>query len=403
MASSKRILLGVCGSIAAYKSATLLRLLVKEGAEVQVIMTEDAATLITPLTLSTLSQKPVLKDFATPDGQWNNHVDLGQWADLFIIAPVSANTLAKMACGLCDNMITTTYLSAKCPVAVAPAMDLDMWQHPSTKRNLDQVEQDGVHILPVGRGELASGLHGEGRMAEPEEIVSMIREKFFNQDESSTELKGKTFLLTAGPTVEPIDPVRFISNHSSGKMGVALADTIAEKGGDVILIKGPTDVYPSHSAVNTIGINTAQELHDKSMQYFSQADVAIAAAAVSDYTPTQKVGHKIKKNEANLKLALQKTPDILNEWGKQKQDGQLLVGFALETEDAIAHARDKLAAKNLDMIVLNSLGDQGAGFGHDTNKITILDKYNNILSFELKPKKDVAKDIIAQITKLLAQ
>ncbi len=366
-------------------------------------MTEDATTLITPLTLSTLSKRPVLKDFAAPDGQWNNHVSLAQWADLFLIAPVSANTLAKMANGFCDNLLTTTYLSAKCPVAVAPAMDLDMWHHDATQRNIEQAKQDGVTVLPVGEGELASGLEGEGRMAEPEDIVSMVQQRFFSKEQSSssTELTDKTFLVTAGPTIEPIDPVRFISNHSSGKMGIALAETIAERGGRVILLKGQTEIEASHQNVETIAINTAEELYKTSLEYFSQVDVAIAAAAVSDYTPVHQEQQKIKKKDDNLTLELTKTKDVLGEWGKHKKNGQLLVGFALETDQEIEHARSKMKEKNLDMVVLNSLQDTGAGFGHDTNKITILDKYNNIIRFELKAKKAVAEDIIDQITSQL--
>lgn len=397
MLRGKRILLGVCGSIAAYKSATLIRLLVREGADVQVVMTEDASTLITPLTLSTLSKKPVLKDFAAPDGQWNNHVSLGEWADLFLVAPLSANTLAKMTNGCCDNLLTTTYLSAKSPVAVAPAMDLDMWQHNTTQRNIEQIEQDGVTVLPVGEGELASGLKGEGRMAEPQEILSMVKEQFFAQS-SSSELSGKTFLVTAGPTIEPIDPVRFISNHSSGKMGIALADTIAEKGGKVVLIKGATELEASHKNVETISIKTADELYETSLKYLAHADVAIAAAAVSDYTPSQQEQQKIKKKDENLTLELSKTKDILSEWGQRKKNDQVLVGFALETDHEVENARNKMRDKNLDMVVLNSLQDTGAGFGYNTNKITILDKYNNIISFELKAKKAVALDIIDQIT-----
>jgi len=403
MLSGKRILLGVCGSIAAYKSAILVRLLVKEGADVQVVMTEDATTLITPLTLSTLSKRPVLKDFATPDGQWNNHVSLAEWADLLLIAPVSANTLAKMANGFCDNLLTTTYLSAKCPVAVAPAMDIDMGHHHATQRNIEQAKQDGVTVLPVGEGELASGLKGEGRMAEPEEIVSMVQQRFFTKEQtsSSTQLAGNTFLVTAGPTVEPIDPVRFISNHSSGKMGMALAKTIAERGGRVILLKGQTAIEADHENIETIAINTAEELYEISLKYFPQVDVAIAAAAVSDYTPVQQEQQKIKKKDENLTLELTKTKDVLGEWGNRKKNGQLLIGFALETDQEIDHARSKMKDKDLDMVVLNSLQDAGAGFGHDTNKITILDKYNNIIRFELKAKKAVAEDIIDQMTSQL--
>lgn len=400
MLSGKRILLGVCGSIAAYKSAYLTRLLIQEGAEVQVVMTKDATSIITPLTLSTLSKKAVVSNFATEDDQWNNHITLGAWADLFLIAPASANTIAKMAHGLCDNLLTTVYLSARCPIAIAPAMDVDMWRHISTQRNLSQLQEDHVHIIPVAKGELASGLYGEGRMAEPEDIISTLQEHDF-QSASSGSLQGMTFLVTAGPTIEPIDPVRFISNYSSGKMGIALADEIAEQGGKVILLKGPTNVQPTHNNVQTISFQTAEELYQTSLEYLPQSDVAIAAAAVADYTPAHAAKEKIKKDNSDLTLDLQKTQDILQEWGKRKTDQQLLVGFALETSNELENARKKLTEKNLDMIVLNSLQDQGAGFNSDTNKITILDKHNNILTFELKPKKNVAKDIIAQICRHL--
>lgn len=400
----KKILLGICGSIAAYKAAILTRLLVKKGAAVQIIMTEAAATFISPLTLSTLSKKPVLIQFANSQEQlWNNHVELGLWADLMILAPASANTLAKMANGLCDNLLTATYLSARCPVMIAPAMDLDMWQHPATQRNIKQLQQANNILIPVGKGELASGLVGEGRLAEPEDIVSFIHDFFSTQQQAqqTPRLKGKKVLINAGPTYEPIDPVRFIGNRSTGKMGIALAETAHQEGANVTLVLGPTNLRPQTPNIEVITVQTAAEMFDATTQQFKNADIAILSAAVSDYTPINPSDQKIKKKSNSLTLELQKTKDILYHLGTVKKDYQFLVGFALETNNEVANARQKLQKKHLDFIVLNSLKDKGAGFKHNTNKITILDKHNKIQEFELKSKLEVAKDIIEKIVSML--
>jgi phosphopantothenoylcysteine decarboxylase/phosphopantothenate--cysteine ligase len=389
----KKIILGVCGSIAAYKIAVLTRLLVKSGAQVKVIMTASARDFITPLTLSTLSRNPVLTDFSEDrTGQWNNHVDMGLWADAFVIAPASANTLAKMANGLCDNLLLAVYLSARCPVFFAPAMDLDMLQHPSTKKNIEALLTFGNHLIQPAFGELASGLNGLGRMAEPEEIVACLNDFFFR----NLKLKGKKALVTAGPTHEAIDPVRFIGNHSSGKMGFALAEALAHLGAEVNLVSGPTQQHTEHPRISVKQVTTARQMLDACSTYFDSADITVLAAAVADYRPAEEAKQKIKKQADNLNLSLIRTDDIAAALGKRKHNGQIIVGFALETEEEEANAMKKLQAKNFDLIVLNSLNDEGAGFGHDTNKVTIMDGKKKA-SFELKSKKEVAADIVHAI------
>ena len=395
--SGKKILLGICGSIAAYKAASLTRLLIKAGAEVQVLMTTAATEFITPLTLSTLSKRPVHTSVSGEEG-WNNHVELGLWADAMIIAPLTATTLAKLANGLCDNMIVAAYLSARCPVFFAPAMDLDMWAHPATQRNVQALESYGNHLIPVGEGELASGLVGKGRMAEPEDIVAYLARHF----SISKDLEGKKVLLTAGPTYEPIDPVRFIGNRSSGKMGVALANVAAQRGAKVCLILGPTRLkWSLPEEVELIRVNTAEEMYAEAVKAYPGVDIGIMAAAVSDYKPAAIATEKIKKKTENLRLELVKNPDIAAALGASKQKEQLLIGFALETTNEESNAFDKLKRKNFDFVVLNSLKDEGAGFNHDTNKISILHKNNKIKKFELKSKEEVAKDIIEEIVQLM--
>jgi phosphopantothenoylcysteine decarboxylase/phosphopantothenate--cysteine ligase len=394
MLRGKKILLGITGSIAAYKSAILTRLLIKEGAEVKVIMSPSAKNFITPLTLSTLSKNPVHTEFyRTTDGSWNNHVELGLWADIMIIAPASANTIAKMANGLCDHLLLAAYLSARCPVYIAPAMDLDMLQHASTKNNLGKLKSFGNTIISPNTGELASGLYGEGRMAEPEEIVSFLSNTF----KKKAPLNGKTVLVTAGPTYEAIDPVRFISNHSSGKMGFAIAEELAEQGADVILISGPTKETTGYTSIKRIDVTSAKEMLAACLKYFPSSAITIMSAAVADYTTTETAKQKIKKKSDNLSINLKPTTDILAELGRRKKSKQILVGFALETNDGLKNAREKLKRKNLDLIVLNSLEDKGAGFRGDTNKITIIDKYNKTAKFELKSKREVARDIVEKI------
>lgn len=388
----RRIILGVSGSIAAYKSAFLTRLLVKKGAEVQVLMTGSAAAFITPLTLSTLSKRPVLSDVSSESG-WNNHVELGLWADALLIAPATANTLAKLANGLCDNILSAVYLSARCPVFVAPAMDVDMWHHPATRANIERLQSFGVQVIPVGHGELASGLVGDGRMAEPEDIVTWL-DAYFNKDRP---LAGKKALVTAGPTFEPLDPVRFIGNHSTGKMGIALAETLAEQGAEVTLVLGPTPVQPTRPDVRVIPVMSAQEMYEACAPLFPTMDITVLAAAVADYRPAVFSEVKIKKKEEDMRIELAKTVDIAAALGREKRPGQLLVGFALETNNEEDNALAKLEKKNLDFIVLNSLRDTGAGFGHDTNKITILRRDGSKTAFELKSKTAVARDIIAEI------
>lgn len=398
MLQGKKILLGVCGSIAAYKAAVLTRLLVKAGAEVQVIVTTSASSFITPLTLSTLSKNPVYSNFAKSEyGEWSNHVTLGLWADLMIVAPASANTLAKFANGICDNLLIATYLSAKCPVFIAPAMDLDMYKHPSTQKNLGQLTKYGNTIIDAVEGELASGLHGIGRMAEPEYIVEVI-ENFF-QTPGSSNLKGARVLITAGPTYESIDPVRFIGNHSSGKMGYALAEAASKAGAIVTLVSGPTSIATDDASITVEKVTSAHEMFEATEKHFPNHSIVIFAAAVADYTPELSRSNKIKSKEQSLTLELQKTKDIAATLGLQKRTNQFLVGFALETDNEISNAKEKLFRKNLDMIILNSLNDAGAGFAHETNKVTIFDKDNNQEVFELKNKKEVAVDIINAISR----
>jgi phosphopantothenoylcysteine decarboxylase / phosphopantothenate---cysteine ligase len=388
----KKIILGISGSIAAYKAAILARLLIKSGAEVQVLMTKNATEFIAPLTLSTLSKREVHSSVIAEHG-WNNHVELGLWADAMIVAPATATTLAKMANGICDNIITATYLSARCPVFVAPAMDLDMWKHPATLRNLQHLKQDGVQQFPVGYGELASGLVGEGRMAEPEDIVTYLNQ-FFSQ---SADFQGKKILITAGPTYEPIDPVRFVGNRSSGKMGVALAEALANRGADVHLVLGPSRLTPKNPNIKLQRVETALEMYDACLANFPMSDAAILSAAVADYRPATVADQKIKKKGDTLDIELVKNPDIAAALGQAKKANQILVGFALETNDELENAKGKLERKNLDFIVLNSLRDAGAGFSGDTNKVTIVHRNNKIENFELKSKDNVADDIIAAL------
>lgn len=396
MLSGKRIVLGVTGSIAAYKSAVLTRLLIKDGAEVKVIMTPSAHDFITPLTLSTLSRNPVLEQFVKGvHGEWNNHVELGLWGDAFVIAPASANTLSKMAHGQCDNLLLAVYLSARCPVFFAPAMDLDMLGHPSTQENISVLQQWGNHLLAPNHGELASGLIGIGRMAEPEEIIAALQNFFL----SNQKLSGKTALVTAGPTHEAIDPVRFIGNNSSGKMGYAIAETLAGEGARVTLVSGPTSLSVQHPNILVKQVTSANQMYDACSEVFPESDIAVLSAAVADFKPSTVASEKIKKKDSSLTIELEKTRDIAAELGKLKKKGQLIVGFALETENEQANAEQKLRQKNFDLIVLNSLKDEGAGFGHDTNKVSILDRKNGIQKFTLKSKKEVAKDIVNAIIK----
>ena len=393
--SGKKIVLGISGGIAAYKTATLVRLFIKAGAHVQVIMTPASKDFVTPLTLSTLSKNPVHSTFYNEEdenAQWNNHVELGLWADMMVIAPATANTLSKMANGNCDNLLIATYLSAKCKVYFAPAMDLDMYKHPSTVASFDNLKKFGNIIIPAETGELASGLSGEGRMAEPENIVAFIEKDL----ESKLPLRGKKILITAGPTYEAIDPVRFIGNHSSGKMGFDIAASAANLGAEVILISGPTHLSIQNSIVNLIRVTSAKEMYDACHQYFNSTDVAICAAAVADYKPKFVAEQKIKKADAELSIELEKTQDILASLGRIKQN-QFLIGFALETENEIENAKLKIQKKNLDLIVLNSLQDQGAGFGKPTNKITFIDKNFVVEPMDLKSKELVANDIMNKV------
>ncbi len=393
MLKEKKILLGVTGSIAAYKAAFLVRLLVKEGAEVKVVMTDAAKEFITPLTLSVLSKNPVLSEFSKQGtGEWNNHVELGLWADLMIIAPATADSIAKMANGICDNLLLATYLSARCPVLVAPAMDLDMLKHPSTQQNIQRLISFGNEIIEPTDGELASGLIGEGRMEEPEVIIERLSEKF----SGNLPLSKKKILVTAGPTYESIDPVRFVGNRSSGKMGFAIAEEFARNGAEVILVTGPSAEIIHNKTIHRIDVESSDEMYKAALNYFPGVDVAVMSAAVADYKPEQVADQKIKKTGAEMELKMVRTKDILAELGNQKKKNQFLVGFALETNNEIEHAKEKLRKKNLDMIVLNSLNDEGAGFQHDTNKITILDN-NRQTDFSLKTKKEVAKDLVSAI------
>lgn len=395
----KKIVLGITGGIAAYKTPMLVRLLIKEGANVQVIMTEAAKDFVTPLTLNTVSKNPVLSSFtseAEPDSlqnpSWNNHVDVAMDADLLLFAPATANTLSKMSQGICDSFLLAVYLSAACPVYYAPAMDLDMYRHPSVLESFEKLESFGNIQIPAGFGELASGLVGQGRMAEPEEIVEFLKKDL----SSKLPLRGKKVLITAGPTYEAIDPVRFIGNHSSGKMGYALAETAANLGAEVFLVSGPTHLKLEDSNIHIDRVTSAQEMYDAANNYFSEVDIAIASAAVADYRPAEVAQEKIKKNDDELTLYLTKTKDILASLGLIKKN-QFLVGFALETENEEANAKKKLEKKNLDLIVLNSLRDKGAGFQSDTNKVTLIAKDNKVTPFDVKPKEDVAKDIFQYI------
>lgn len=394
MLKGKHIILGVTGSIAAYKAATLTRLLVKEGASVKVVMTPLAKEFITPLTMATLSKSPIMVDFYNSEnGDWNSHVDLGLWADLYLIAPASANTIGKMAGGIADNLLLTTYLSAKCPVMVAPAMDLDMYKHPVTQRNLKVLQSFGNIIIEPESGELASGLIGKGRMEEPERIVAFIADYFARQE----DFKGKKVVVTAGPTYEKIDPVRFIGNYSSGKMGLAIAEEFAGRGAEVVLVCGPVNLKTSHPAIRRVDVESAAQMYEVTSKEFVNSDVAVLSAAVADFTPKEKADHKIKRGKDDLLLELLPTKDIAAELGRIKTASQLLVGFALETNDEEVNALSKMQRKNLDMIVLNSLNDKGAGFSVDTNKVTILDKAGDKTVYELKTKVEVAKDIVDQI------
>ncbi|GAB4479021.1 MAG: bifunctional phosphopantothenoylcysteine decarboxylase/phosphopantothenate--cysteine ligase CoaBC [Thermoflexibacter sp.] len=401
MIKNKKILIGVTGSIAAYKSAFLVRLLVKAGAEVKVVMSQSATDFIAPLTLSTLSKNPVLIDFQKDKtGEWNNHVELGLWADIMLIAPASANTIAKMANGLCDNLLLATYLSARCPVFLCPAMDLDMFAHPSTSHNLQKLQEFGNYIIEPKEGELASGLFGKGRMAEPEEII-VVLENFFESQKQAKKLHGKKALITAGATREYIDPVRFISNNSSGKMGYAIAEELAAQGAEVTLISGKTHLGIQHSHIHKINVETAAEMFEATVAHAADNDIIVHCAAVADYTPKEKASQKIKKKENDLTIELVKTKDIAKEIGCLLQPHQFHVGFALETNEEIKNAKEKLRKKNFDMIVLNSLQDKGAGFEYDTNKVSIIDKTGQIIDLPLKSKKEVAQDIVRLIVSKL--
>lgn len=392
----KKIIIGVTGSIAAYKVAFLTRLFVKAGAEIRVLMTPAAQHFITPLTLSTLSKNPVFTEIISEES-WNSHVELGLWADAMIIAPCTATTLSKLATGVADNIITATYLSARCPVFIAPAMDLDMWTHPATVRNLAILRGDNCHLIPVGHGELASGLVGDGRMAEPEDIITFLADFF----DTKQDFKHKKILITAGPTYEALDPVRFIGNRSSGKMGIAIADELAERGAEVVLILGPSKLKAEHPSVYTMRVESAQQMYEACLRHFPDCQAAILAAAVADYRPKEVSSIKIKKKESDLNIELEKTPDIAAALGQLKKANQKLVGFALETNDEQANALSKLKRKNLDFIVLNSLRDAGAGFSHDTNKVSIIFDENNIKVFELKNKDDVAQDIVNELAQII--
>jgi phosphopantothenoylcysteine decarboxylase/phosphopantothenate--cysteine ligase len=393
----KKIVLAVTGSIAAYKTPHLVRLLVKAGAEVQVLLTEAGARFVSPLALSTVSGKPVLQSVAEGDS-WNNHVALGLWADAMVIAPCSANTLGKLANGLCDNIVCAVYLSARCPVFVAPAMDEDMWMHPSTRANVKRIQEYRNKLIPTEFGELASGLVGEGRMAEPENIVSLLISYFTTAE--NKPLEGMKAMVTAGPTYERLDPVRFIGNFSTGRMGIAIAEALADAGAQVTLVTGPIERKPANHAINIIRVESADEMYEAGMVVAKESDIAVLAAAVADYKPAQQAPNKIKKADDDLSLKLTRTKDLLAALGKIKEPRQTLVGFALETENEVENARKKLNGKNADMIVLNSLRDEGAGFGHDTNKITILKRDGSVTPLELQSKSDAAVAIVDHITQL---
>ena len=398
MLKDKNIILGVTGGIAAYKTATLVRGLVKKGANVKVIMTRHAKEFITPLTMATLSKNPILVEFYNPEnGDWNSHVDLGLWADLYVIAPATANSMGKMANGIADNLLITTYLSAKCPVMFAPSMDLDMYKHPSTQRNIETLKSYGNIVIEPESGELASGLVGKGRMEEPEVMVEFI-EKFFVEKK---KLAGKKYLITAGPTYEKIDPVRFIGNYSSGKMGYAIAEQLVNRGAEVILISGPVNLNINHPNICRVDVESASEMYDAAIEYFPSCDGAIMSAAVADFTPLNKEDKKVKRGKENYHIELTPNKDIAAELGKLKNNNQILIGFALETDNEHANAVSKLNKKNLDFIVLNSLKDKGAGFGVDTNKIKIIDKNSEDKKYELSSKKQVACDIIDYMEKFI--
>lgn len=403
MLKDKNIILAITGSIAAYKAAILVRLLVKKGANVKIIMTPLAKEFITPLTLATLAKSPVLVEFYNPEnGDWNSHVDLGLWADLMLIAPASANTMAKMVNGIADNLLLTTYLSIRKKVIVAPAMDLDMYAHASTQRNVKQLIADGVDVIEASTGDLASGLSGKGRMQEPEYIIDYLENYMaYLQYPELKKFKGKNVLITAGPTHEPVDPVRFIGNHSSGKMGFAIAAHLAFAGARVTLVSGPVDLQLPAPKINRLDIETADQMFEMVKEHMSSYDVAILAAAVSDFKPKATSAQKIKSKQGDRTLELTETPDVASYLGGNKKESQVLAGFALETENEIENAREKLKNKNFDLIVLNSLNDEGAGFKTETNKVTILDKHNNINKYELKNKKAVALDILNRIAQLM--
>ncbi len=399
MLKGKHILLGVTGSIAAYKAAILVRALVKEGAEVKVIMTQMAKEFIAPLTMATLSKNPIVVEFYNPEnGDWNSHVSLGAWSDLYLIAPASANTIAKMATGVADNLLLTTYLSAKCPVAVAPAMDLDMFKHSATQFNLKLLRERGVSVIEPASGELASGLEGKGRMEDPENIVSFVKH-LFSQGGS---LRGKRVLMTAGPTIEEIDPVRYITNHSSGKMGYALAEEFASRGADVELVSGPVSFSSNFPNIEIHKVLSADQMYEKTLSLYSKgADITLLCAAVSDFTPKSKSGEKIKRGTDEYMLELSPTKDIAAALGREKRRGAIHIGFALETDNELENAKEKLRRKNLDIIVLNSLKDKGAGFAGDTNKVTIISNSGEVSQYSLKSKAEVAKDIVDHVEKLL--
>lgn len=397
MLGGKHILLGVTGSIAAYKAANIVRLLVTQGAEVKIVMTPLAKQFITPLTLATLAKNPIYVDFFNPEnGEWNSHVSLGMWADAYLIAPATANTIGKMANGIADNLLLTSYLSAKCPVFVAPAMDLDMYAHPAVQKNIETLKSYGVHFIDAEDGELASGLVGKGRLAAPERIVESL-DTFFNGQMSLT---GKKVMVTAGPTYEKIDAVRFIGNYSSGKMGYAIAEECASRGAEVVLVSGPTSLNVHNSNIKLVRVNSAREMYEACNQEFPQCNAAVLSAAVADFTPQNVSDAKIKRKDNNLEITLKPTDDIAASLGKQKGD-RVLVGFALEKENELENAIGKLERKNFDFIVLNSMNDKGAGFNHDTNKITIINRSKEVKNYDLKSKVMVAKDIVDEIEKLL--
>jgi len=398
MLKGKKIILAITGSIAAYKAAELLRAFVKRGAEVRVVLTKSAHDFVTPLTLATLSQHRVYSDFTEDEdqGRWTNHVDLGLWADLMIVAPATANTIAKMSQGICDEFLLAVYLSAKCPIAIAPAMDLDMYAHESTQNNLQILEERGHLLIDSESGFLASGLEGKGRMAEPENIVKAIDE-FFN---SKAPLRGKKCLVTAGPTYEKIDAVRFIGNYSSGKMGFAIADQLASMGAEVVLVSGPSSEQVQQENITRIDVESAAEMLEACLIHFPGCDILVKSAAVADYKPKHRADIKLKKQDQDLSIELSPTVDILARLGEMKKAHQITIGFALETNNELEHAKSKIQRKNLDLIVLNSLQDTGAGFGHSTNKVTFIDKHNKIANFELKSKRDVALDLSKKILEL---